>query len=224
MCGFKLKLICILSFCIALIVRADVFVKTNARINKALDRMASTLVYSSEIEVNGAPGSVSVYTLHEYNSLARLAKYLKLDVQNSLENGFRVKLTKDQGGGMLFAFASDDEKNGSNPIVIHFACEDNSTPKWLFPELGLPENSKIQFSVKDSTRDMRMCIYNGGASARAAIISLESELSQKGWNRVTPGEKSTCLFFAKDDSVMLVTAMPSTSSLDGSTVLIMEKK
>lgn len=223
MSAFKKYLFCLAILFVVSTSTAEVFIKSRGSINQIIDKMASTLVYSSKLEVNGAPGSVSIYTLHDLNALALLAKYLKLDLSLYSENGFRVKLTKEQGGGMIFAIADGGSLNNSEPVIIHFVCAESSNPQWLFPEISMPANANIQFSVMDSSRNMRMCTYTGEESVKGAIINIETELLKNGWECVTPGNRATSLFFAKGDSVVLVSATPLQDS-DGCTVLIMEKK
>lgn len=222
--SIRIIIVCVLFLGMVSTVTADVFFKSKGSINQIIDKMDTTLVYSSELEVNGEPGSISIYKLHEYNALSKLAKYLKLDSSMYSEDGFRVKLTKEQGDGMIFAIGDGGSFNDSGPIVLHFISAEKSTPKWIFPELTSPAESKIQFSVKDATRNMRMCIYLDDASANIAMDNMRNNLIKNGWECVTPGKSSTCLFFAREDSVILVAATPSHSDLIGTSILIMEKK
>lgn len=203
---------------------AAVFVRTTDKFGKIMDKLASKLEYTSELEVNGAPGVVSVYTLHELFAIERLAKYLGFDHSRIADNGFKVKLKDEQGGGMLFAIANNSSEGNQNPLVIHFSCPEKGTPKWLFPEIASPTEDSIQFSVKDASRDMSMCTYLDEGSAGSAVQKVKQELISNGWECVTPGNAITGMFFAKGDSVILVSATPQPDANAGSTVLIMKKK
>lgn len=205
-----------------LVASATVFVKTKGAISNVMDKFASRLEYTSELEVNGAPGVVSVYTLHDLNAIERLAKYIGYDCAKISDDGFRVKLNEDQGGGMLFVIAAHKVGNGSAPLVLYFDCPEKGTPQWLFPEISSPNQEALQFSVKDMSRNMTMCTYTDAASANQAIEKVSLELLSDGWVCATPGSKATSLFFAKGDSIMLVSATPA-SDIVGCTVLIMKK-
>lgn len=205
-----------------LVASAAVFVKTKGTISNVMDKLASRLEYTSELEVNGAPGVVSVYTLYDLNAIEHLAKYIGYDFANISDDGFRVKLTEEQGGGMLFAIAAHKVGNGAAPLVLYFDCSEKGDPQWLFPEIPSPNADAIQFSVKDVSRNMTMCTYTDATSANQAIEKVRLELLSDGWECATPGSKATSLFFAKGDSVMLVSATPA-SDIGGCTVLIMKK-
>lgn len=224
-CRFcKAILVVIVSFTHFCFVDAAVYVKNQHAMNNVLDKLASVLVHSSELEVNGVKGNVSVYTLHELNSLERLARYLKLDSSILSEDGFRIKLSDEQGGGMIFAIADGGPANNSAPMVIYFSSIEGGSPTWLFPEIKSPEESNIQFSVSDISRNMRMCTYVDVSTPREAIANVSTMLAGNGWKSMTPGASSTSVFFAKGDSVILVAAVPSIDRRAGSTVLIIEKK
>jgi hypothetical protein len=213
----QISILCFL-FVLTLSLEAAVFVKTRGSLYNAIDKLPSTLEYSSELEINGEPGTVSVYTLHDYNSIYRLAKNIGIDTELFSENGFRAKLDEKQGGGMLFAFFQEKEK----VTLIHFLSSGDGTPMWLFPQLSTP--STVQFSILDESRNMRMCTYIDEGTVRLAIEKVSLELEKKGWERVTPGNSPTSLFFAKEDSIILVSAVELPKNQSGASVLIMEKK
>lgn len=200
---------------------AAVFVKAKGSIFNVMDKLATKLEYTSELEVNGSPGVVYVYTMYDFNAIERLAKHVGYDPANISEDGFRVKLDEKQGGGMLFAISSNKLGEGSAPLVLYFSGVEKGTPQWLFPELPAPEPTAIQFSVKDTSRKMTMCTYIDNGTPAQAIDGVRLALLTDGWDCVTPGTQSTGVFFAKEDSVVLVSA---TSTSNGSTVLIMKKK
>lgn len=201
-----------------------VFIRTRGGINNFFDKLASTQVYTAELEVNGAPGTISIYNFYEHDSLDKLVKYLGLDPSLLSQDGFRAKLTEEQGGGMIFAFADGGVENNHAPTVIYFSSPENGAPVWLFPNIASPPQSDIQFSVRDSSRAMKICTYIDSRGVYGAIDNVRFQLSNDGWECITPGRSSTSVFFVKNDSITLVSAVPSPVVDGGCTVLIMEKE
>ena len=204
---------------------AAVFLKGKSNsVDTILGKLSSQVEYASEMEVNGSSGTMTVYSLHELNSFERLVQMFKPDIANFSSDVFSMKLNEEQGGGLLFAIRGAVAGTTGQPVIVmHFDSVADGSPKWLFPELPAPELSSIKLSVNDKQRNMRICTYSSDQTVDATLEGVGRTLLSRGWECATPGNKATALFFVNDDSVILVSAIPSSANSSGCSVLIMGK-
>ena len=217
--------LCILFLAPAL--HADVFWRLPKRADTVLQQLGGTCVYSTDVQLNGAPGALTAYSFGSSATEVRasLTRSLGLPPKASFGGALVTHIEKDRLRRLLVLPAASGE---SACVVLMFdqSLRDSERvskdpPPW--PD-GLPAIAAAPlFSAVCTQTHTAFAVAEAASAPEAAVQEASQTLRSTGWSEVSASATSTFKMFTSGHKVCVLFASlhPQTG---GTTISVLQRE
>ena len=180
-----------------------------------LERTGAHEVYSSDFEINGGRGVISVYGFAPGASWRAAASALGVQAG---AGGAAAALPDDPG---TYLVASGGAPGSGGFAVLTDAADGGGSAEWPFDDFSMPPGMTPGFTASDSCTGSVACMVYTDVEPDAAVSAVSGAARTAGWSVVSPSVPcSTCIFLGRGDEVLVISACRLASGA-GTGVLVM---
>ena len=210
---------------------ADVFVRLPRTGSAAMEAMGGVPVESSSVDVNGAQGTLRVFSFDR--AAADLLAAVNREIQrlrpgDPEETGFLVDWSRHTGGGsrtsVLLIVPCGSEGAAQ---CLAFAVETSApgTPRWPWHDLAAPADFETGFAALLDRGRSGFASGTSELAPDAARAAWAASLAAAGWTAASPApDVASLALYSRGDEILSLLVVPAEDGRDGSRAAVTRRR